>query len=76
MIVERSMHPSWLSNAYLVADRAGGHAVIVDSGGPSEALLVEIERHEVTPTHLLLTHRHGDHVAGWRSSLTRSRPST
>jgi hydroxyacylglutathione hydrolase len=63
VIVERSMHPAWLSNAYLVADRAGGSAVIVDSGGPSEALLAAIERHDVTPTHLLLTHHHGDHVA-------------
>jgi len=63
MIIERSMHPEWLSNAYLVADRPGGHAVIVDSGGPSETLLAAIERHEVVPTHLLLTHRHGDHVA-------------
>ncbi len=57
------MHPDWLSNAYLVADRPGGSAVIVDSGGPSEALLEAIERHQVTPTHLLLTHHHGDHVA-------------
>ena len=63
VIVERSMHPEWLSNAYLVADRPQGTAVIVDSGGPSEALLAEIERHGVTPTHLLLTHHHGDHVA-------------
>jgi hydroxyacylglutathione hydrolase len=63
MIIERSMHPGWLSNAYLVADRPGGSAVVIDSGGPSEALLAEIERHEVTPTHLLLTHHHGDHVA-------------
>jgi hydroxyacylglutathione hydrolase len=63
MIVERSMHPEWLSNAYLVADGPGGRAVIVDSGGPSEALLGAIERYAVTPTHLLITHRHGDHVA-------------
>jgi len=63
VIVERSMHPEWLSNAYLVADEPGGRAVIVDSGGPSEALLAEIERHGITPTHLLLTHHHSDHVA-------------
>jgi hydroxyacylglutathione hydrolase len=63
MIVERSMHPEWLSNAYLVADHPGGDAVIIDSGGPSEALLAEIGRHGVRPTHLLLTHHHGDHVA-------------
>jgi hydroxyacylglutathione hydrolase len=63
MLVERSMHPDWLSNAYVIADRPRGQAVIVDSGGPSETLLAVIERNEVTPTHLLLTHRHGDHVA-------------
>jgi hydroxyacylglutathione hydrolase len=63
MIVERSMHPAWLSNAYLVADEPGGQAVIIDSGGPSEELLAAIERYGVAPTHLLLTHHHGDHVA-------------
>ncbi len=57
------MHPDWLSNAYLIADRPGGQAAIVDSGGPSETLLAAIEKHEVTPTHLLLTHHHHDHVA-------------
>jgi hydroxyacylglutathione hydrolase len=63
VIVERSMHPDWLSNAYLVADRPGGSAVLVDSGGPSETLLAAIEKHGVSPIHLLLTHHHGDHVA-------------
>jgi hydroxyacylglutathione hydrolase len=64
MIVERSMKsPEWLSNAYLVADEPGGAAVVIDSGGPSAALLEKIEEHGVTPTHLLLTHHHADHVA-------------
>ena len=63
MIVERSMHPDWLSNAYLVADEPGGHGVIIDSGAPSEPLLEAIERHDLTVEHLLLTHHHHDHVA-------------
>jgi glyoxylase-like metal-dependent hydrolase (beta-lactamase superfamily II) len=63
VIVERSMDPALLSNAYLVADEPGGHAVVIDSGGPSEALLAAVEQHELTVTHLLLTHHHGDHVA-------------
>ncbi|MBA2794251.1 MAG: MBL fold metallo-hydrolase [Thermoleophilaceae bacterium] len=63
MIIERSMHPEWLSNAYLVADEPGGTAVVIDSGGPSAALLEKIEQLGVTPTHLLLTHHHPDHVA-------------
>jgi hydroxyacylglutathione hydrolase len=63
MIVERSMDPQWLSNAYLVADRVGGNAVFVDSGAPVEPLLAAVERLEVQPTHLLTTHAHADHVA-------------
>jgi hydroxyacylglutathione hydrolase len=63
MIVERSMSPEWLSNAYLVADEPGGHGVLIDSGGPAEPLLDAVERHDVTVEHLLLTHHHHDHVA-------------
>jgi glyoxylase-like metal-dependent hydrolase (beta-lactamase superfamily II) len=63
VIVERSMHPEWLSNAYLVGDEPGGHGVIVDSGGPSEPLLEAVERHDLTVEYLLLTHHHHDHVA-------------
>lgn len=64
MLVERSLHPSWLSNAYLLADEPGGTAVFVDSGAPLEPLLEAVERERLTPTHLLVTHGHADHVAG------------
>jgi hydroxyacylglutathione hydrolase len=58
------MHPEWLSNAYLVADEPGGTAVFVDSGAPLEPLLDAVERENLTVTHVLTTHGHGDHVAG------------
>jgi glyoxylase-like metal-dependent hydrolase (beta-lactamase superfamily II) len=64
MLIERSMHPQWLSNAYLVAAAAGGAAVFVDSGAPLEPLHAAVEREGLTPTHLLTTHSHPDHVAG------------
>lgn len=64
MIVERSMHPAWLSNAYVLGDEPGGVAVFVDSGAPLEPLLEVVERERLTPTHLLVTHGHEDHVAG------------
>ncbi|HXF97138.1 MAG TPA: MBL fold metallo-hydrolase [Gaiellaceae bacterium] len=64
MLVERSLHPAWLSNAYLVAARPGGAAVFVDSGAPLEPLLAAVERERLRPTHLLVTHGHADHVAG------------
>jgi hydroxyacylglutathione hydrolase len=57
------MDPTWLSNAYLVADRAGGNGFFVDSGAPLEPLVAAVERLELQITHLLTTHSHGDHVA-------------
>jgi glyoxylase-like metal-dependent hydrolase (beta-lactamase superfamily II) len=57
------MHPDWLSNSYLVADRQGGAAVFVDSGGPMEPLLEAARGWDVEPTHILRTHAHPDHVA-------------
>jgi glyoxylase-like metal-dependent hydrolase (beta-lactamase superfamily II) len=62
MIVERSMAPGWLSNSYLVGDRAGGHAVLIDAGGPIEPIVEAVERFRLTVTHVLVTHHHGDHV--------------
>jgi hydroxyacylglutathione hydrolase len=63
MILERSMHPQFLSNTYLVAAEPGGEAFFVDAGGPMEALFEAVERHALTPTHVLLTHHHFDHVS-------------
>jgi hydroxyacylglutathione hydrolase len=56
------MDPGWLSNAYLVADEEGGTAVYVDSGAPLEPLLEAASEWGVTPTHVLRTHAHADHV--------------
>jgi hydroxyacylglutathione hydrolase len=63
MLVERSMDPGWLSNAYLVADEEGGAAVFVDSGAPMQPLLDAAERWRVRPGHVLRTHADPDHVA-------------
>jgi len=62
VIIERTEHPSWLSNAYLVADRPGGHGVLIDGNGVVEPLLERIDRDAITITHVLNTHHHGDHV--------------
>jgi glyoxylase-like metal-dependent hydrolase (beta-lactamase superfamily II) len=62
MIVERSMHRSYLSNSYLVADEPGGHAVVVDTGAPPAPILKAIDDHGLTVTHVLCTHHHIDHV--------------
>jgi hydroxyacylglutathione hydrolase len=63
MILERSMHPQFLSNTFLVAAEAGGEAFFVDAGGPMEPLFEKVAEHDLTPTHVLLTHHHYDHVS-------------
>jgi hydroxyacylglutathione hydrolase len=62
MIVERAMDPDYLSNTYLVAAAEGGEAFFVDAGGPVQPLIEKAQELDLTPTHVLLTHRHGDHV--------------
>ena len=62
MLVERSMHPEWLSNAYAVADRQGGTAVFVDSGADVAPLVAAVEGWGATPAAILRTHSHHDHV--------------
>jgi len=56
------MDRRWLSNAYVVGDEPGGTAVFVDSGAPLEPLLRFVEEQRLTPTHVLRTHSHADHV--------------
>jgi len=56
------MNADWLSNTYLVADRPSGHAVLVDTGGPSGPTLEKIAELGVKVTHALCTHHHVDHV--------------
>ncbi|HEX4106539.1 MAG TPA: MBL fold metallo-hydrolase [Solirubrobacteraceae bacterium] len=63
MILERSMRNDFLTNQYLVADGEGGPAFFVDAGGPSAPLIARARELELRPTHVLLTHHHGDHVS-------------
>jgi hydroxyacylglutathione hydrolase len=62
MLIEKTLHGHWLSNSYLVADRPGGSAVVIDTGGPMQPLVEKIAELRLTLTHVLCTHHHGDHV--------------
>ncbi len=61
MLVERSMHPGWLSNAFVLAVE-DGPAVFVDSGADLSPLFEAVERWRTTPVAVLRTHGHPDHV--------------
>jgi glyoxylase-like metal-dependent hydrolase (beta-lactamase superfamily II) len=62
--IERTENPQWLSNAYLFAEGAGGRGVLVDCNDVPDPLFDRIERDRIAITHILLTHHHGDHLAG------------
>ncbi len=64
MIVERTENPQWLSNAYLVADEAGGKGVLIDGNDDLGPLLERAEQDGIEITHILITHPHADHIAG------------
>jgi hydroxyacylglutathione hydrolase len=68
MLVKRSLHPDWLSNAYVVADTQGGTAVFVDSGADPAPLLAAVEAWGARPAVMLRTHSHHDHVA-WEGDV-------
>jgi hydroxyacylglutathione hydrolase len=64
LIVERTENPQWLSNAYLVTDPDRNTGVLIDGNEELGPLLERAERDGIEITHILVTHPHGDHVAG------------
>jgi hydroxyacylglutathione hydrolase len=62
MIVERSTNPQFISNTFLIADGEGAPAVVIDAGGPVAPLIEAADRLGLSPSHVLLTHHHYDHV--------------
>jgi hydroxyacylglutathione hydrolase len=62
VLIEKSMHPDWLSNSFVIADREGGTALFVDSGADLGPLVAAVERWGATPAAILRTHSHTDHV--------------
>ncbi|HEY3541942.1 MAG TPA: MBL fold metallo-hydrolase [Gaiellaceae bacterium] len=62
MLVERTMHPEWLSNAFAIADGERGTALIVDSGPDPAPLIEAIEGWGAEVAAILRTHAHHDHV--------------
>jgi glyoxylase-like metal-dependent hydrolase (beta-lactamase superfamily II) len=62
MILHHFRDPHWLVNSYLLADRVGGSAVFIDSGGPLEQILASCDELQVRPKWILNTHRHPDHI--------------
>ncbi|MEM1355339.1 MAG: MBL fold metallo-hydrolase [Planctomycetota bacterium] len=52
----------WMTNCYVVS--SGGECWIVDAGFEPQPMLDAIEASGLTPTQVILTHGHLDHIAG------------
>jgi hydroxyacylglutathione hydrolase len=71
LIVERTENPMWLSNAYLVADPERKTGVLIDGNDELGPLLERARRDGIEITHVLVTHPHGDHVAGLAEAVEK-----
>ena len=60
--IDRTEHPHWLSNAYLVVNPQERQGVLIDGNGVSDPLLQRIDRDGVQIAAIFLTHHHADHV--------------
>jgi len=57
----------WQTNCYVVSDKSQGDGRacwIIDPGFDPSAVIAWIRREKLTPSHLLLTHAHLDHIGG------------
>ena len=62
MILERSMTDSSCRTPTSSPRQDGGEALFIDAGGPMEPLFDAVEQLGLTPTAVLLTHHHFDHI--------------
>ena len=62
MLVEKTMDPGWLSNAFAVADDERGTALIVDSGPDVGPLVAAVDAWGATVAAILRTHSHHNHI--------------
>lgn len=64
MILETAAVPPFSKNGYVIGCERTREAVYIDPGDEVDQLLAFIETERLTPTAILLTHAHLDHVSG------------
>lgn len=64
LIIERTEAEGWTSNSYLVADRPGGTAIVIDANGVTQPIIDKARKLDVTVDGIFVTHQHADHIAG------------
>jgi glyoxylase-like metal-dependent hydrolase (beta-lactamase superfamily II) len=64
MILETHAVAPFFKNGYVLGCEVTREAVVIDPGDEVDLLLESVERHRLTPTAIVLTHAHLDHVTG------------
>ena len=64
MLIESAAAPPFMKNGFVLACERTREAVYIDPGDEVDELLAFIASERLTPTAILLTHAHVDHVSG------------
>lgn len=64
MIIESFATGPLETNTFIVADKEGGEAIVIDPGGEPTAILARLKALKVRLTAIVNTHGHFDHVSG------------
>lgn len=64
MIVETLTVGAFQENTYLLSDRRGGSAVLIDPGADGDAIVAAVRAADVWLDAIWLTHAHVDHIGG------------
>lgn len=67
MIVEAFTTGPLETNTYLVADREGGEAIVIDPGGDAPGIVARLQVLDMKLVAIVNTHGHFDHVSGNRA---------
>lgn len=66
--------PMFMENAFVISIGGDSQCLIVDPSFDSDSLKIQIEAENLTPTAILNTHGHSDHIAG-NSAMKDAYPS-